>query len=154
LFPPIFFGGASRWADSNGDEGEVLPHLHFHVHSTRETEGGGEDPLSIRGRVVMYRNETVRWTIHLLQPTRNRHNQITGLEIEWVYVAPFPRSLAAKRSLTYLGRMEGVPLGHPCGAGAGIAGNWHRHQHNPERGDPIGPVWMWKVPDDAPRVWS
>jgi hypothetical protein len=49
--------------------------------------------------------------------------------------------------------MEGAPLGHPCAAAAGIAGSWHTHGHDPAQGDPVGPFWMWKVEDNAERVF-
>ncbi|EPQ61013.1 hypothetical protein GLOTRDRAFT_53694 [Gloeophyllum trabeum ATCC 11539] len=42
---------------------------------------------------------------------------------------------------------EGVQIGQVCSA-AGVVGNWTGAYH--EEGDPAGPYWLWKVPDDYP----
>ncbi|KDQ54838.1 hypothetical protein JAAARDRAFT_350988 [Jaapia argillacea MUCL 33604] len=46
---------------------------------------------------------------------------------------------------------DGVQLGQVCSA-AGVVGNWTGAYH--EEGDPAGPFWLWKVPDEHPSHLS
>jgi len=42
---------------------------------------------------------------------------------------------------------EGIQVGN-VGSAAGIIGSWTGATH--DHGDPVGPFWLWKVPDDHP----
>jgi hypothetical protein len=151
--PPIFFGGTSRWEHANGYSGGT----------GNNVPGVDGAPFRVRGRVVMYANGTIRWSIELL----------LGDEIEWAcvysrssfpytakFVPFFPRFSLNLMILDYVHetyscfyRFEGTPLGQ-LGSAAGIAGSWHTDRHSAEDGDPVGPFWMWKVPNDAQRVFG